>query len=442
MTLKGLPRDGRPLLLYLQKSRVFYELLVSALLARRDFCPVDAAQPVERVIRIAQELRDPLVLVDDKQTAEEIRVHGIDCRVVAELVEPLDKQLAPQELPSEATPHYYIATSGSTGRPKLVQVRHDATCAFTAWAIPFYRVNGSTRWAQFSSIGFDLTLVDVLTVLLGGGTLVAVTTEAERLRPDRFLIEHKISHWHSVPTMIPYLTRRRERTAPAVECFTFCGEPLLKSHCESLRQLAPQARVINTYGPTEGTLFCSFHEVGAGDLATSAPAAISIGQAIPGWNFVFLADESGLQLFLLGEHLAEGYLNSRADAFQAVEVQGREVGCFRTGDYFDLHGARYYFSHRRDGLVKVGGNRVDLGEVADACRRSGIDQPVLVHVNGEIVLCSEGAELDGRALVAALKERLPAYAIPRRIISMPTLPRNSNGKVDRQQLSRQVETSG
>src|SRR5262249_15539874 len=149
--------------------------------------------------------------------------------------------------------NYFIATSGSTGKPKLVNVPHDRTIPFIEWAIEFYGIDNDCRWAQFSSIGFDLSLVDFLAVFCGGGTLVPLSSLVDRLRPARAVTRAKITHWHSVPSMIPYFLQDTSNLGQVTGCrvFSFCGEPFLRTHAESLAERYPGARIINTYGPTE-----------------------------------------------------------------------------------------------------------------------------------------------------------------------------------------------
>jgi non-ribosomal peptide synthetase component F len=433
--------DPRPAVLYLSKTLNYYEILAYCFLYGRSFCPVDRVNPPGRLQRLADQFKEPAVLVDDDESSALLASSHhrvLDVRGLSPAPGPAE-QVGDG---GEAGPFYYISTSGSTGVPRIVKVRHNATVAFLKWALPFYGCGPGMRWAQFSSNGFDLSIVDFLTVLVGGGTLVVVCTALERARAGEFVDGNRITHWHSVPTVIPYLLQDDGVSLGSLKLLSFCGEPLLASQCRRLRGRAPDARIINTYGPTEGTLFCSFHEVSADDLERVGPTSLPIGHPIPGWSFVFIESESSYRLVIVGNNLAEGYLGPAGGGFSQIQLGGSEVlSTFDTGDYFDVRADGIFFSHRRDAMVKVKGNRVDLGDVGNACVQAGISQPFVLCVSGQLVLFIENQVVEKRALAGRLHALLPPYAVPARFVSMPTLPRTPNGKIDRMTLARYVDES-
>src|SRR5205814_2058041 len=65
---------------------------------------------------------------------------------------------------------YVIYTSGSTGQPKGVEIARRSLNRFLDWSIPTYAANGSDRWAQFSMMSFDLSIVDTFTCLCSRAT--------------------------------------------------------------------------------------------------------------------------------------------------------------------------------------------------------------------------------------------------------------------------------
>lgn len=427
----------RPWVLHMAKSPALYQLEVAAFRYGRSFCPVDLLNPVGRVASIAGQLERVLVITDQADRAEALRALGFD-------VELVDGQLPATrgEAHSGTDPRYFISTSGTTGTPKLVEVSHDATVKFLDWAVPFYEVAPGSRWAQFSNIGFDLSLVDLLTSVAAGATLVALSTMGETARLNRVVSDYAITHWHSVPSVIAYLVRGG-RSLDQVRMMSFCGEPLLRSQCAELRRVAPQARLINTYGPTEGPLFCTAHEVTDSDLADDGLTTMPIGSAIPGWRLELAADDQGLRLTILADRLAEGYHGTSDAAFGWETRDGVVWQTFDTGDYMRAHGDHLVFSHRRDRMVKIAGIRLDLGDVTDACLRCGIDEPVVMLYDGGLVVFYAGVDGERRPMegdtqlerASRLRQVLPDHAVPSRFEFVAAMPRNANGKVDRGELA-------
>jgi non-ribosomal peptide synthetase component F len=289
----------------------------------------------------------------------------------------------------------------------------------------------------------------VLTSVTAGATLVALSTMGETARLNRVVSDYGITHWHSVPSVIGYLVRG-DRPLTQLRAMSFCGEPLLRSQCADLRRVAPQARLINTYGPTEGPLFCTAHEVTDAELADEGLTTMPIGAAIPGWVLDLVADDQGLRLTILADRLAEGYHGTSDAAFGQVERDGVVWQTFDTGDYMRQHGDHLVFSHRRDRMVKIAGIRLDLGDVTDACLRCGIDEPVVLLHDGSLVVFYEGVDGERRPMegdaqlerASRLRQVLPDYAVPGRFEFVATMPRNTNGKVDRGELAERLANQG
>ena len=426
----------RPLIAYLRKSPVYYAFAASSFLNRLDFCPLDTDNPIQRVLDVASQLENSLILCDNDELLAELRLHTQDCLKIGIPFDHLPEDIASEEEDRRSRDaSYYIATSGSTGSPKLVQVPHDRTIQFIDWAIPFYGIDPRTRWAQFSSIGFDLSLADFLSVVCGGGTLVSICTQLDRVRPARTVARSKITHWHSVPSMIPYFLREttEENDGSTCSLFTFCGEPMIKTDADKLAERNPHARIINTYGPTEATLFCSFFEYVPGDPAMTE-ISLPIGQPIPSWNFVLLPEDGALRLLILSDNLANGYVGVCSPQFATVDLFGKRIRAFDTGDYFRRVGAHLYFSHRKDGMVKIHGNRVDLGEVEAAAKKSGLVNPVALVIDNSIALVAESAHGEPPEIMPELTKYLPRGSLPAILRFVPSHPRTVNGKLDRRAI--------
>ena len=91
------------------------------------------------------------------------------------------------------------------------------------------------------------------------------------------------------------------------------------------------------------------------------------------------------------------------------------------------------------------GHRVELEEIETHLRELSGAQTVVVPwpvkdgvANGLVAFLSEGA-WTVPALQGALSARVPAYMVPKRLVSMPALPVAPNGKLDRRALSRLLE---
>ena len=121
---------------------------------------------------------------------------------------------------------------------------------------------------------------------------------------------------------------------------------------------------------------------------------------------------------------------------------------YRTGDLVRLRpDGDYDFLGRRDHQIKSRGYRIELGEIEAALNaHPGLAEAVAIAVPHEewgtaIVACvalRDGERVTATDLKRHLAGRVPRYMLPARIEFMESLPRTSNGKIDRQALQRRA----
>ncbi len=407
--------------------------------------PLDPAHPVERLRYV---LEDSAAVAAVAAPQDAARAGMPADRVVAthgtagpDGATDLSGELLPDELA------YVIYTSGSTGRPKGVMSEHRGVANLVDSHADLLGVRPGDRFLQFCAPVFDVSLLETLTALGTGATLV--TAPAADLMPgaplQTLLETARVDHLVTIPSALALLEPRPggPRTVSVI------GE-------ECPRTLSDRWGAVcafhNLYGPTEYTVVTS------GERVTGRP---TIGLPVPATRALVLdaalrpvaAGVTG-ELCVGGEGVARGYLGRpdlTAERFVPDPYGPPGSRMYRTGDRVRvLPDGRLDYQGRQDFQVKIRGFRIELGEIEAVLQQHpGLRHAVAVvrHDTGDprivAYLTPAGDTAPGQdELITFLQRHVPGYMVPAHFVVMDELPRTGSGKVDRKALPAPDARSG
>ncbi|MCB9656319.1 MAG: amino acid adenylation domain-containing protein [Polyangiales bacterium] len=389
----------------------------------------------------------------------------------------VDLRPANEHVLGEASPDdiaYLLFTSGSTGQPKGVMVAQRNVTAFVDVMVERYGVSEQDRFSQTFDLTFDLSVFDMFCAW-ERGACVCVPTAQQKLFPSKYLKQHALTVWFSVPSTGVLMSRLRmlkPDSYPSLRYTLFCGEALPTEVVTQFAAAAPASVVENLYGPTELTIACTLYRWrGDASLPESEHGVVPIGEPYPGMRAIVVDEqlravprgEAG-ELLLTGPQVTPGYWQDPERTAQAFVVPPDEHETFyRTGDRVRWPaGGPLLYLGRVDNQVKIQGYRVELGEIEAVLREvagaevaialgwplstSGADGVVgFVPTPSELVGKTDAASQAARdalggAHVAGARERLPSYMQPSRVLLIDEFPLNANGKVDRKALRALLDT--
>ncbi|OMI35640.1 amino acid adenylation domain-containing protein [Streptomyces sparsogenes DSM 40356] len=424
--------------------------VLGILAAGAAYAPVGVEQPAVRRERIHSVAGASAVLTD--------RDHAHLCADVssapvlfledASAVEP-----APVGRPDPALPAYVLFTSGSTGLPKGVEVSHRAVVNTVEAMEEQLGLGPADRTLAVSALDFDLATWDIFTPLSLGGQVVSVGQEHRRDAHHwaRLVRDHGVTLVQCVPALLDLLMAAGEDDGlgDCLRMVLLGGDWVGLDQPRRLRALVPGCRFVALGGMTEAAVHSTVFEVVETD-----PAWKSVPYGVPLRNMrARVVDGRGRdcpdlvpgELWIGGPGVANGY---RADPERTTErfVEYDGERWYRSGDL-----ARYRpdgvleFLGRADHQVKIGGHRIELGEVESALEDDPavlhavvavLDTPVR-HLAAAVSAVGEPPDPDRVRIRAA--DRLPAYMVPERVLVLRDLPLTANGKLDRAAV-RQVLT--
>ncbi|MBL8924854.1 MAG: amino acid adenylation domain-containing protein, partial [Pseudonocardia sp.] len=403
-----------------------YLAILGVLAAGGAYVPVDADDPDDRAETIWEEADVRGVLGDGMAFTPRSTAHR---RVVSRRPTPDDDA-------------WIIFTSGSTGKPKGVAISHRSAAAFVdAEADLFLRnapLGPGDRVLAGLSVAFDASCEEMWLAWRYGACLVPAPRRIVRAGAELgpWLIERAVTVVSTVPTLAALWP---SEALDRVRLLIFGGEACPPELVERLA--APDREVWNTYGPTEATVVAC-----AAPLVPGEP--VRIGLPLHGWQLAVVdpqgdpvrRGETG-ELVIGGAGLGR-YLDRAKDAekYRPVPALGW-TRAYYSGDLVssDEHGL--LFVGRADDQVKLGGRRIELGEIDAALlalpRVTAAAAAVKkTKAGGEILVGYLAVEGDGPDLAearAALAERLPAALVPVLAV-VDTIPTRTSGKVDRKAL--------
>jgi non-ribosomal peptide synthetase-like protein len=355
---------------------------------------------------------------------------------------------------------YVMYTSGSSGRPKGVEVAQSSICNFLDVVPAVYDVRPSDRVYQGITIAFDFSIEEIWPTWAVGATLVAGPTDSRRIGAELadFLDEMGITTLYCVPTLLATIPRDLPRIRNLLVGGEACPGQLVE------RWSRPGRRMLNTYGPTEGTVTATW-----GELQPGRP--VTIGRPLPTYSIVLLDEQRRLvadgevgEICIGGPGVARGYVGRpelTADRFiEHVSTPGGRL--YRTGDLGRLtDDGEIEYLGRADAEVKIRGHRVDLGEIESVL----MEDPDVAEAVAALVPISDAPDAPRelaaylvrsahaedsdadfgednrrgdvaltRRLYRQLQQRLPGYMVPSFLDLVAALPIMPSGKVDRKLL--------
>ncbi|MEV0901156.1 Pls/PosA family non-ribosomal peptide synthetase [Actinoplanes sp. NPDC049802] len=413
-----------------------YLAILGVLAAGAAYVPVDADDPDER--------------------AELVFAEAGVCAVLGDGL-ALTPRGAPTGRPGRPDPAddaWIIFTSGSTGTPKGVAVPHGAAAAFVdAEAQLFLTGDGATplgpadRVLAGLSVAFDASCEEMWLAWRHGACLVPAARSLVRSGVDLgpWLAGQRITVVSTVPTLAALWPAG---ALSDVRLLIFGGEACPPELAE---RLAVDGREVwNTYGPTEATVVaCAARLTGEGP--------VRIGLPLAGWELAVVdpagepvgMGETG-ELVIGGVGLAR-YLDAAKDAEKFAPLPALDwARAYRSGDIVRAEPDGLLFLGRGDEQVKLGGRRIELGEVdaalqalpgvagaAAAVRRTATGNQLLVGY----LAPQDAAGFDLAAASRRIRRQLPAALVPLLAV-VEELPTRTSGKIDRAALPWPLPVTG
>jgi acyl-CoA ligase (AMP-forming) (exosortase A-associated) len=349
-----------------------------------------------------------------------------------------------------------LYTSGSTGKPKGVVLSHRNIVTGAKSVSEYLNITSTDRLLAVLPFSFDYGLNQLTASLLKGACCVLL----DYLLPRDVIIaleSQKITGLAAVPPLWAQLANLEwpKSINDHLRYMTNSGGKMPKSVLAAICQKVPNSQFFLMYGLTEA--FRSTYL--PPEQLDKRPD--SMGKAIPNAEILVVREdgtpcaphEPG-ELVHRGSLVALGYWNDpvkTAERFRPAPSQLKglpitEIAVW-SGDTVTMDEEGYlYFVGRKDDMIKTSGYRVSPTEIEEVIYASGVaKEAAAIGIEHDalgqailVVISVETADdFHEQTLINLCKAQLPNFMVPAKIETLPILPKNPNGKIDRKALAHQ-----
>jgi len=464
-----------------QRHMASYVGVLGALLAGCYYVPINPKLSKEKIISIINDSNIKL-LVGDVDNFSKINqsLDDSSCKIIVKKIIPfelapegsdwLDKKCIDSESfeidfsnISKGDLAYVMYTSGSTGNPKGVQVTNANVLSYLSAISLLWKLPVHFKMSQFHDLSFDPSVSDIFYTWSNGGVL-CIVPEVDMLLPVDFIINEKIDIWSSVPSIGTFMLKMgvlEKNIFPNLKIIRFAGEALSKKIADAWRVAAPNSTVENHYGPTEATIdVASFCYSKKDKSASYNNNVIPIGKPMPGMKVSIIDNESNQvkkgdigEIVYKGPQISNGYLNDQKktdSVFVTFDWDLSNETWYKSGDLgFYNHDGNLECTGRKDNQIKLGGRRVEIGEIeAELSKFTLLQDVVVVGIkddNQTTIGCvaftmNEINKEEQIRIRQKSVQHLERVFFPKKIITIDEFPRSPSGKIDRNILSLKAQS--
>ncbi len=434
-----------------ERSELYMLCTLGILSAGCVYVPLDDTLPDERIKFMLNDSDSRIVIVSD-ETYERAQNLTDEHTVLLNISEIIKEDIGTlSKLPVVYGDLACILyTSGTTGIPKGVKIRRKGINNFVDYYVNEYNMHNDSTFGLFSSIGFDVGAIRGICAPIYGGSSLDIIPNEIRLNMDKInkhFINRKVTHT-TLPTQVARMF---------IDEIESTSLKVLNTGGEKLGDIdyTTDYSFIDSYGPTECSV--AVYDIEVKDKIDSS----SIGHLFTNTKGYILDDENRRvpigavgELCIAGNQIADGYLNrgkETDDSFVKNPFDTNEEYnvMYRTGDLVRvLPDATLGIVGRRDGQVKIRGNRVELSEVEKIIREMDKIKEVTVQTinnDGNNELVAYIVSKDGHDYTDEIRshvgENKPDYMVPSFVVELEEIPLTVNGKVDKRALPEVDRTS-
>ena len=472
----SLSRQAR-VILALERSPKCIVAMLGILKADAIYVPIDPKSPLERWTQIIDD-SGPSALICDSRTINKTTqarsrskhapqlicldytynlLNASEVDVTTQLLIDTQSDEKPDYRNTDKDTAYILYTSGSTGLPKGVMISHLNIVNYINWAVECFNITQKDFILNTAPFHFDMSTFDIYSALKSCATLCIAPDNLILFPPKLFdfMKKHQITIWKGVSSLLMYLAKTgaiKSATIPTLKKILFGGEVLPTKYLIEWMRTFPDKKFYNVYGPTEATGISTYYHINT--IPKDNSMSIPIGKPCKNTEVYLLKENNSMarmgdigEIYIRGSGVGMGYWNAPGKTSKAfvpnpiTQISSDIV--YRTGDLAQLlDDGNLVYIGRSDNQIKWMGHRIELEEIETALLsvKQIKDAAVSLFIDEKsdlkelVAFVEADNNINVSELITELSSKIPHYMLPRRILQVPSIPRNDRGKVERNAL--------
>jgi len=437
--------NRKKIIIISEKSFEMYACILSVILSKNIWIPINVNLPNKRVGKILKECQPDCIIVDESKNLKYSFIKSFCKRekiIFTDFfkIKKFDSSYTKNkkiELKNTDTAMIFF-TSGSTGEPKGVVINYNGflNCLFEQNRI-FYKNRKNLIFGDYHDLSFVISLCILLPCFFTKSIISPGIDPYESFLPINHIKQNEINVLITVPSTMTRLKNylKTEKILNKFELIIMCGEPFYLDLYKFMIEKLIYKDIFNCYGSTELSPWVFFHKCKKKDLKTFVKYKLMpIGKTYRYTKTLIKKNE----LLVSGKMLSSGYL--KKDETDRTFIKINNETWYKTGDISEVYKNNFIIKGRKDRVVKIKGYRIDLTEIEKFLRDINSIQNAICFVkenNNEkfiisIIECAEKISLE--KIIVHLKKNIAFYMIPKKFYFVKKFPINKNGKIDRKKI--------